>query len=188
MRYNSSRLVRTHEMRTFRLGSSLPPHSMAFVSNSRNADATASRTASGRLASRCMTNDWMRSAISSVQGATSSSHSGFADITSIGSAAAGCGQRLVDDVDDGVRGKRLSQVAIGLTPNGLEQRRRRVVGGHDDDERRRRQLADACQHVEPAHAREPDVQENQVERRTLRPASRALRVRRRPIPPGDRAS
>ena len=36
-----------------------------------------------------MTNDWIRSAISSVHGATSSSHSGFAETTSIDIAAAG---------------------------------------------------------------------------------------------------
>ena len=41
-----------------------------------------------------MTNDWIRSAISRVQGATSSSHSGLAEITSIDKAAVGAAASL----------------------------------------------------------------------------------------------
>src|SRR5438034_7655925 len=75
-------------MRTLRVGSSRPPHSTALVSNSRKAWPTDSRTASGRRASNCIIKAWIRLATSSVHGATSSTHSGRADTTSIGNAVA----------------------------------------------------------------------------------------------------
>src|SRR5262245_57519165 len=93
MRYSSIRFDRRQEILTVSVGSSRPPHSTAFDSSSRNACATDSRTSSGSLASSCITKSCTRSAISSEQGATSSSHSALADTTSIGSAAAADARR-----------------------------------------------------------------------------------------------
>ena len=172
---------RTQEMRTFRFGSSLPPHSIALVSNSRNACATASRTSSGRFASRCMTNEWMRSAISSVHGATNSSHSGRAETTSNESAAAGARPRLTTStIVFGGNGLRIYRYACRRTD--FEHRFRRVVGGHHDHAAAAWPVRGPGQDVQPAHARQPDIQQDDIEGAIVRgaPAPRGHRRRSRP--------
>ena len=109
-----------------------------------------------------MTNDWMRSAISSEHGRDQ--FQPFRPRRHDFEREAGRRpERVVDDLDDGVRGKRLAQVSEGLPAHRLEHRFRRVVGGHHDDERRRGERPRLRQDVEPAHARQADVQQDDVE-------------------------
>ena len=108
---------------------------------------------------------WRRSATGSAQGATSSTHSGRAEITSIGSAAApALRQHFLHDLDDRARREGLDDEAIGLAANGLEHRRRRLVGGHDDHAGRTLDRPRAGEHLEPAHPGQPDVEQHHVGR------------------------
>ena len=71
-------------MRTVWVGSSLPPHSIAFISSSPKAWPTRARTSSGRSASRCASSSRIRCPDSRWHGTSSSTQSGRAEITSIG--------------------------------------------------------------------------------------------------------
>ena len=83
-------------------------------------------------------------------------------------AAADAGQHVVDDLDDPARRERLAHERVRLPAKRLQQRLRRVVGGHHHDARRRGAASRASrQHVEAAHARQPDVEQHQVDRLLL---------------------
>ena len=104
----------------------------------------------------------MRSAASCVQGTTSSTHSGRAEITSIGSGSgASSASRTVSSSAGGF--DRLVHVSERLLAHRLQQRLRRVVGRHDDDARAALARAQLGQQLEPVHARHPHVEEQQVE-------------------------
>ena len=78
----------------------------------------------------------MRSTASRVHGTTSSTHSGRAEITSIGGGSgASSASRTVSQQRR--RLDRLVHVLERLFAHRLQQRLRRVVGGHDDDARPR---------------------------------------------------
>ncbi len=173
------RLARTHEIRTFRWGSSLPPHSMALVSSSRKACATDSRTGSGRFGLEL--HHERLNAVRHLQ------HARRDQLHPFGPGRHDLdrqrrrrrrGNRVVDDLHDRGRRKGLAEVAVGLLADGCEQRLRRVVGRHHDDDRRRCHGARVREDVEAAQVRQTDIEQHDVERASVEPPQRFAPVGR----------
>ena len=73
-------------------------------------------------------------------------------------------QHIRDDLENRRRRKRLGDVPVGLPAHRPQQRVGRVVGGHHHDARRLGERADFVQDIEAAHAGQPHVQQDDVER------------------------
>ena len=152
-------------MRTLRVGSSLPPHSTAFRAARETPARPIPGLGSGRSASSCIMKPWIRSATRSEHGATSSTQSGRADTTSIGSAAAGGApstSSTTSRIAPGANG--LRDEAIGLAAHGLQQRVGRVVGGHHTTRGGSASVRTCASTSRPLMPGQPDVEQHHVER------------------------